>query len=128
MSYVDALNLLLVLNGIGFIARLFPSLLSAYFGTLNTFIGLVFASSLCMYTWIAVQSLSGIYVWTAFYSISVGGVHSLFPAAVASLSPDRSKLGSQMGIISYAVGFGALIGSPISGQLISINGGSYVAA
>ncbi|KAH9231692.1 hypothetical protein K456DRAFT_1751494 [Colletotrichum gloeosporioides 23] len=128
MSYVDALNLLLVLNGIGFIARLFPSLLSACFGTLNTFIGLVFASSLCMYTWIAVQSLSGLYVWTAFYSISVGGVQSLFPAAVTSLSPDRSKLGSQKGIISSAVGFGALIGSPISGQLISINRGSYVAA
>ncbi|KAF0319417.1 riboflavin transporter MCH5 [Colletotrichum asianum] len=128
MSYVDALDLLLVLNGIGFIARLFPSLLSTYFGTLNTFIGLIFASSLCMYTWIAVQSLSGLYVWTAFYSISVGGVQSLFPAAVASLSPDRSKLGYQMGIISSAVGFGALIGSPISGQLISINGGSYVAA
>ncbi|KAK1849847.1 riboflavin transporter MCH5 [Colletotrichum chrysophilum] len=128
MSYVDALNLLLVLNGIGFIARLFPSLLSAYFGTLNTFIGLVFASSLCIYTWIAVQSLDGLYVWTAFYSMSVGGVQSLFPAAVTSLSPDRSKLGSQMGIISSAVGVRALIGPPISGQLISISGGSYVPA
>ncbi|PQE10566.1 major facilitator superfamily transporter protein [Rutstroemia sp. NJR-2017a BVV2] len=128
LPYTESLNLLLVLNGIGFIGRLLPSILARRFGTLNAFIGLLLGSSLSMYTWIAVHSIPGLYVWTVFYSIFVGGVQSLLPVATAAFSPDLQKLGSRMGIVFAAIGIGALIGSPISGMLISKSGGSYLGA
>ncbi|KAL0942713.1 riboflavin transporter MCH5 [Colletotrichum truncatum] len=127
LSYTKSLDLILVLNGIGFVARVFPGVLAKYIGTLNTFIILVFSSSVCLYTWIAVHSIGGLYAWVTFYSLAIGGVQALFPAAVSSLTSDLSQLGSRMGLIFAAVGIGALIGSPISGVIIS-SSGSYVGA
>ncbi|KAK4660723.1 hypothetical protein QC762_0021900 [Podospora pseudocomata] len=128
MTYTDSLNLLLALNGIGFVGRLLPTPLARLFGTLNAFIALVLASALAMYTWIAVHSTAGLYGWTALYSIAVGGVQSLMPAAVAVLNSDLGKAGSRLGIVFGAVGIGSLIGSPIAGGLITAGGGSYVGA
>jgi predicted MFS family arabinose efflux permease len=128
MSYSESLNLTLTLNGIGFVGRLLPSLLARYVGTMNVFIAFVFASALCMFTWIPVHSTPGLYIWTTFYSLSVGGVQSLFMAVVAVINSDSSKTGARLGIISAAVGIGALIGSPVSGAIIASNDGSYVGA
>lgn len=128
MEYTESLNLLLVLNGVGFIGRLMPAIIARYLGTLNVYIASIFLSSLCMYTWIAVHDTPGLYAWTSFYSIFVGGVQSLLPAAIPVLNPDLQKLGSRMGIIFAFVGVGALIGSPIAGVLISAGDGSYLGA
>ncbi|KAK4198281.1 major facilitator superfamily domain-containing protein [Triangularia verruculosa] len=128
MTYEDSLNLLLALNGIGFAGRLLPTPLARLFGTLNTFIALMLASAMAMYTWIAVHSTAGLYGWTALYSIAVGGVQSLMPAAVAVLNSDLRKAGSRLGIVFGAVGIGSLIGSPIAGGLITARAGSYVRA
>ncbi|KAL5394807.1 hypothetical protein PMIN02_004655 [Paraphaeosphaeria minitans] len=128
MSYTESLDLTLTLNGIGFIARLLPSLFARYVGTMNAFIAFVFASALCMYTWIPVDSTPGLYIWTTFYSLSVGGVQSLFMAVVPIINSDSSKMGARLGIISAAVGIGALIGSPISGAIIASDKGSYAGA
>lgn len=128
LSYTDSLNLTLVLNGIGFIARLLPSFIANYLGTMNVFIAFLFSSALCMFTWIPVHSTPGLYAWTTFYSLSVGGVQSLFLAVVTIISSDMSRIGARLGIISAAVGVGALLGSPLSGAIISGNGGSYTGA
>lgn len=128
MGYEDALDLTLVLNGIGFVGRLLPSLLARYLGTFNVFIGFLWCTSLCMFTWIPVHDTAGLYVWTTFYSLSVGGVQSLFLAVVPIINSDMDSLGARLGIISAAVGIGALIGSPVSGAIISSNDGSYTGA
>ncbi|KAK7177436.1 riboflavin transporter MCH5, partial [Paraphaeosphaeria sporulosa] len=128
MSYTQSLDLTLTLNGIGFVARLLPSLFARYVGTMNVFIGFVFASSLCMYTWIPVHSTPGLYIWTTFYSLSVGGVQSLFMAVVPVINSDTSKIGARLGIISASVGIGALIGSPVCGSIIASGKGSYAGA
>ena len=128
MAYTESLDLLLVLNGVGFVGRLLPGFIARYVGTLNVFLPSLFLSALSMYAWIAVHSTPGLYAWTSFYSIFVGGVQSLLPAAISVLNPDLQKLGSRMGIVFAAVGIGALIGSPIAGILVSEAGGSYVGA
>jgi MFS family permease len=128
MSYIDSLNLTLTLNGIGFAGRLLPSILARSLGTLNVFIMMVFTSALCMYTWIPVHSTTGLYVWTTFYSLSVGGVQSLSLAVVPIMASDLSRIGARMGIVFAAIGVGALIGSPICGVIIASNGGSYTGA
>ena len=128
MSYEDSLDLTLVLNGIGFVGRLMPSLLARYLGTFNVFIGFLWCTSICMFTWIPVHDTPGLYVWTTFYSLSVGGVQSLFLAVVPIINSDVNKMGARLGIISAAVGIGALLGSPVAGAIISSNNGSYTEA
>ncbi|KAH7174861.1 major facilitator superfamily domain-containing protein [Fusarium flagelliforme] len=108
LSYTDSLNLTLVLNGIGFVARLLPSFIARYVGTMNVFTAFLFASALSI--------------------LSVGGVQSLFLAVVTVINSDASKIGARLGIISAAVGIGALLGSPVSGVIISAGGGSYTGA
>lgn len=81
-----------------------------------------------MFTWIPVHSTPGLYAWTTFYSLSVGGVQSLFLAVVTIIGSDMSRIGARLGIISAAVGVGALLGSPLSGAIISGNGESYTGA
>jgi MFS family permease len=128
MSYTDSINLTLTLNGIGFAGRLLPSLIARYFGTLNVFIVFVFVSALCMYTWIPVHSTPGLYAWTTFYSLSVGGVQSLSLAIVPVIISHTSKMGASFGIVFAAIGIGALLGSPVCGAIIASNNGSYTGA
>jgi predicted MFS family arabinose efflux permease len=128
LSYVSSLNLVLVLNGIGVIGRLLPGILAYYLGMLNVFTFMVIFSSLSMYTWIAVSSTTGLYVWTAFYSLFFGGIQSLLPAALTSLNSDPQKQGTRLGMVFGVLSFGALIGTPVAGALISSSGGSYVDA
>jgi predicted MFS family arabinose efflux permease len=119
LSYESSLNLVLFLNGIGFIGRLLPSILAYYLGMLNVFTLMVILSSLSMYTWAAVSSTTNLYVWTAFYSLFFGGIQSLLPGALSSLSSDPQKQGTQMGMVFSVLSFGCLIGTPVAGALIS---------
>jgi MFS family permease len=72
-----------------------------------------------MYTWAAVSSTTNLYVWTAFYSLFFGGIQSLLPGALSSLSSDPQKQGTQMGMVFSVLSFGCLIGTPVAGALIS---------
>jgi hypothetical protein len=53
MTYSESLNSTLILNGIGFSARLLPNLFPRYAGTMNVFIAFLFASldSGSIYAW-----------------------------------------------------------------------------
>jgi predicted MFS family arabinose efflux permease len=128
MSYTESLNLVLVLNGVGILGSLIPSYLADRFGILNVFTAMVVLSSLSIYTWIAVSSVTGLYVWVVFYSLFFGGIQSLSPAALSSLTSDLRKQGTRMGINFGVLSFGALIGTPVAGALVSASGGSYVGA
>lgn len=128
LSYSDSLNLLLVLNGVGIVGRLVPGFLALWFGTFNVFTTLVATTALTMYFWAAVSSLEGLYVWTVFFSLSMGGIQSLFPAALAALKFDAQKQGTRMGMVFAVIGFGILIGPPISGMLVKNSGGRYLTA
>lgn len=128
LSYEQSLDLLLVLNGVGILGRLIPSFLADRFGMLNVFTLMVFFSSMSIYTWIAVSSTTGLYVWTVFYSLFFGGIQALSPAALASLNSDLSKQGIRMGMNYSVLSFGALIGTPVAGALISGSNGSYTGA
>jgi len=126
MTYIESLDLLLILNGVSILGRLFLNVLADSLGMLNVFTAMVFFSSLSIYTWIAVSSVTGLYVWTMFYSLFFGGIQSLSPAALTSLNSDLSKQGTRMGMVFGILSFGALIGTPVAGALIIRSGGSYV--
>ncbi|GJC97084.1 major facilitator superfamily transporter [Colletotrichum higginsianum] len=127
-SYTDSLNLLLVLNGIGFVGRLGPNFLADKIGTITVFTPMAFLSGLLTYCWIAVGTSTGLYVWTVFFGVAGNAIQALFPAGVSALTTDPSKQGTRIGMVFTIVGFAVLTGNPIAGAIISATGGRYLGA
>lgn len=128
MPYIDSLNLLLVINGVGIVGRTLPNIIADRCGTLTTFIPTAAASALVMFAWIDISSVNGLYAWAAICGIPVGGIQSMFPSALAALTTDPRKQGTRIGMVFTVVGFSVLTGPPVEGALISALGGKYLAA
>lgn len=128
MPYTSSLNLLLLLNGIGIIGRLLPNHLADRYGAINAFIPTAIIAGICQLSWMAVTTTSGLYAWTIFYGIAAGGIQSLFPAGLSSLTTDLRKSGTRMGMVFTINSFATLTGPPIAGALISRCGGQYYGA
>lgn len=117
-----------MLNGIGIIGRLVPNHLADHYGAINVFIPTALIAGICQLTWIAVTTPAGLYAWTIFYGIAAGGIQSLFPAGLSSLTTDLRKAGTRMGMVFTINSFATLLGPPIDGALISRCGGRYFGA
>lgn len=128
MSYTQSLNLLLVLNGVGVIGRLGPNYIADRVGPMTVFVPAALMTGLCLFSWMAVKTPTGLYVWVVFYGMSAGGIQSLFPAGVSSLTTDLKKAGVRMGMIFTINSFSCLTGTPIAGAIISSMGGKYYGA
>lgn len=129
MPYTDSLNLLLLINGVGFIGRTVPNYLADRFGVINMFIICGFYAGIAAMCWTAVKSTVGLYVWVVFYGIAAGAIQSLFPAGLTSLNTkDLSKAGVRMGMIFTLNSLATLTGPPIAGALVSADGGRYLGA
>jgi MFS family permease len=128
MSYAESLNLLLVLNGMGLPGRLIPNHLADRFGPITVFIPTTLIAGVCILSWMAVKTVTGLYVWAVFYGMAAGGIQSLFPAGLSSLTPDLRKAGIRLGMAFSITSFATLIGPPISGAIITASGGSYQGA
>ncbi|KAL8341378.1 hypothetical protein RB598_003360 [Gaeumannomyces tritici] len=129
LSYTDSLNLLLVINGVGFFGRIVPNYLADRVGVLNIFVLLTVLTGAGALAWAAVRDVAGLYAWVACYGTVAGGIQSIFPAGLANLaSSDPRKTGVRIGMVFTIVSFGALMGSPVAGALVSRMGGSYLGA
>lgn len=127
-SYQDSLNLLLVINGVGIPGRLVPNALADRFGPLTMLIPTLLIGGVAVFSWAAVDSLGGLYAWGAVYGLAAGGIQSLFPAGLASLTADPSKTGIRMGMVFSVCSFATLIGPPIAGAIITASRGRYIGA
>lgn len=128
MQYTDSLNLLLVINGVGIPGRLIPNYLADRVGVFNAFVPTAGIAGICVFSWMAVKNSSSMYVWCAFYGMTAGGIQSLFPAGLGSLTTDVRKAGVRMGMVFTIVSFATLAGPPIAGAIIKASGGSYYGA
>lgn len=129
LSQSQGTDLLMVLNGIGTVARLFPAFVAdRWLGVMNSLIPFALATAIVMYCWAAVDSVAGLYVFAVFYGIFAAGIQALFPSTVASLTIDLSKTGVRLGMVFSCVSFACLTGTPIAGALIQLNDGHYLYA
>lgn len=126
IPYTSSINLLIVLNGIGVPGRIVPNYLAdRFFGPFNAIIPVTLITAMLSYTWIAVSSTAGLYVWTVIYGIVAAAIQSLFPATLSSLTTNLRMQGTRMGMVFTIVSFAVLTGPPIAGQLIQKKGGGY---
>ena len=117
------------MNGVGIITRIIPNYIAdRYTGPLNVFFPAGLSSSILLYCWIAVHSVTGIWVFAGFYGLTGAAVQGMFPAVVTSLTKDQAKAGVRMGMLFSIVGFAVLTGPAICGALITKDGGNYLYA
>jgi MFS family permease len=123
------INLVMLLNGVGIVGRIVPNLVAdRWTGLFNIIIPLSFSASLLVFCWAAVDSETGLYVFTVLYGLVAAALQSLYPAAATTMTPDPSKTGSRVGLIFSVVSFATLTGPAISGALINEGHGDYLYA
>lgn len=127
MPYTSAASLVIIINGVGFPARIIPPFFADRYGPLNVLLPSLFGLSIITYCWLAVHNAAGYYAFTVFFGIVSAAFQCLIPTTVASLTPDLSMVGTRLGMAFATVSFAALTGPPIGGALQSRDGGSFVA-
>lgn len=127
LSREQATNLLMVLNGVGVFFRILPNYAAdRWTGPLNLLIPSTLVSGVMLLVWIAVSDRVGLYIFAVLYGIFAASAQSLFPATLASISPDVKKLGTRLGMVLTIISFASLTGPPIAGALLARAGGSYL--
>lgn len=99
-----------------------------YFRPIHVSIPIDLLSGILLWAWIGVKTLPGLYGFAAVYGCSAAGLQALFPATLADLTLDPTRLGSRMGWGFSIASFATLIGPPLGGLLVQTHGGNYLYA
>ncbi|KAJ8129814.1 hypothetical protein O1611_g3815 [Lasiodiplodia mahajangana] len=116
-SSSTAFYLISVVNGASFFGRVIPGHLADRYGHFNMCTLSVLASGIIGFTWTAAYSLPGMIIWSIAYGFTSGAVLSLQSACVAKISK-REQQGTALGLVMGCVSIAALVGTPISGQIL----------
>ena len=126
LSSSTSLVMLLSLNGVGIPARLIPALLAHfYFGSFNLLIPFSFGTGIVILVWQTISDVPGFIALAVLFGIFANAVQVLFPAGLAGLTTDLTKMGTRIGMILTLVSVACLVGPPISGLLIAHGEGSF---
>ncbi|KAG1888572.1 major facilitator superfamily domain-containing protein [Suillus subluteus] len=110
---------LVILNGSNFIGRLTSGFIEAFTGVLNLTIMSSISCGVLILGMIGLSSLASVVVLGVLYGYFAGLNTAMGAPLIATLTPDLSELGARMGICLFTLGFGSLIGTPISGALLT---------
>ncbi len=102
---LSATNFLILVNGVGIPARVIPGVIADKFGALNVIVPINWSLIVVAWTWLAVNSVTGLYVWTVFYGFNVAGLQCLIPPVTALLTPDMRFIGTRLGMVFATMGF-----------------------
>ncbi|PGH10671.1 hypothetical protein AJ80_07427 [Polytolypa hystricis UAMH7299] len=129
LSQSKALDVLLIMNGVGTVGRMIPSVISDYYtGPFNALIPFAFGTGIVSFIWIAIDGVGGLYAFAVLYGFFGAGIQALFPVTAASLTTDMKKIGVRFGMLLSIVSFASLTGAPIAGALIQLKDGDYMYA
>ena len=120
-----AFYLLAVMNASSFFGRIFPPLVAGKIGAFNTTVVCLFLTAIITFTWISVESVAGVVLFSIFYGFFSGSILALPPTVLVSLSPDVYLAGTRIGMCFGLAGFGLLIGNPIAGTILNIPQGKF---
>ena len=118
--------LVIVINGVGIPARIIPPFFADRFGPLNVILPMSFCICLVTWCWLAVGTVSGLYVFAVFCGLAQAGFQCIFPATMASITSRLDMAGTRLGMAFSLISVAALTGPPIGGAIQRANGGSFV--
>ncbi|KAL4964004.1 major facilitator superfamily domain-containing protein [Aspergillus stella-maris] len=131
VSQSTSTSMLLIMNGVGYPARILPNLLADRYkvaGPVNLLVPFILSTAVLLFCWTAVHSMAGLYIFSVFYGLVSAAVQSLYPAAANSLTIDLKSVGVRTGMVLTIVSFAALTGEPIAGALVQKGNGGYLYA
>ena len=115
-----------ILNAASLFGRVIPGILAdKFFGKLNTLCVAALCSGIICFCWPTATSTPGIIVFAAVYGFVSGAIVSMQSACFAQVPKDPRNIGTYLGMGMFCVSFGALIGTPISGALVTSQHGDY---
>ncbi|KAJ7595002.1 major facilitator superfamily domain-containing protein [Mycena floridula] len=114
-----AFYVITVLNGASMVGRILPNVFVRQVGVFNIIIPCVFACAICIFCIITVNNIATTMAFAIMYGIFSGAYVGIFGPMVSSLAKNDAEIGERLGICSTFTGFGGLIGSPITGALLS---------
>lgn len=117
-----AAYLLPILNASSIPGRIIPSFVADKVGSLDTYVVVCALSSASVFYWISVTNAAGNIAFAVLYGFWSGSVVSLGSVVLTSITPDMSRLGTRLGMVSILKGIGSLIGPPISGAILKSTG------
>ncbi|UNI24650.1 hypothetical protein JDV02_010382 [Purpureocillium takamizusanense] len=103
--------------------RIVPSFIADRVGALDTYIAVLGCTFLSLLYWVSVATPAGNVAFAVLYGFFSGGVVSLATVVVTNITPDLSRLGTRLGMVSVLKGVGSLLGPPLSGAMLDATGG-----
>ncbi|OTA06213.1 MSF permease [Trichoderma parareesei] len=117
-----AAYLLPILNASSIPGRIIPGFVADRVGSLDTYVVVCALSSASVFYWISVTNAAGNIAFAVLYGFWSGSVVALGSVVLTSITPDLSRLGTRLGMVSILKGIGSLIGPPISGAILNSTG------
>lgn len=112
-----------ILNAASLFGRITPGILADKIGSLNTLIPISFSAAVLAFAWIGIRDIPGTIVYACLYGFASGAIVSLPTTVVATtLSPHLGLVGTRMGMAFTFASLGLLIGNPIAGTLLDLQG------
>jgi predicted MFS family arabinose efflux permease len=118
-----AFYLVPIFNAASILGRLLPNALADKVGAFNLLIPSAIASGLLMLCMIAVHSKGAVIVIALLSGFFSGALIGLPPVCLAMLTPDKSRLGSRIGMGYAIIALGVLVSGPAGGAVLNNGGG-----
>ncbi|KAL3481358.1 monocarboxylate permease-like protein [Aspergillus californicus] len=115
--------LLVILNASSLPGRLIPGFYAGRMGSINVQTIVTLIGTVLTFCLIAIMDAWSLIVFCIIYGFLAGAFMGLPAAAVVTLSADRSKIGTRLGMTLAIVGCGVLVANPVAGAFLNGQGG-----
>jgi MFS family permease len=110
--------LVTLLNVGSIFGRVLPNALADAAGNLNVLLACSLVSAVLALAWLAIGNLAGLVAFALLYGLFSGGIVSVTPSVIMSLTPDLGRVGARLGTTFLATGLAVLVGTPIGGAIL----------
>ncbi|PPQ96481.1 hypothetical protein CVT26_010475 [Gymnopilus dilepis] len=108
-----------MLNGGSVLGRIVPNIFAHKAGAFNVMIPCVYSASILIFCTLAINSAAGIIIFAILYGFFQGSYASLLAPMIGTTAVNDAEIGARLGICFTFTGIGGLIGTPITGALLS---------
>ncbi|KAF2766236.1 MFS general substrate transporter [Teratosphaeria nubilosa] len=112
--------LLSIMNAASMFGRIVPTSLADKIGNLNIIVPCCYISGAVVLAWTSVDSQGGLSAAAVVYAFFSGSIMALPPAILTTLSPSLNQIGTRIGMALSVGSLGVLIGSPIAGEILTV--------
>ncbi|WPG98914.1 MFS monocarboxylate transporter-like protein [Acrodontium crateriforme] len=123
LSQTNALNMIVIAQATSVVGRMVCGYIAAKVGVMLPWVICGISSGVLCIGWIGIESQSTLVVFAALYGALSGALIPLPPSIFPVVCPNPKVLGTRLGMAQSFGAVGSLIGAPIAGALISVNGG-----